>query len=300
MDLITETLVAIFFAVLAGSIAFATIDSKFPEFSKRSKERISAANAKEKDSFLKTISKAGNRLSKLLPVKAEDEAAYLDKLARAGLKLAPQTWHGIQMLSSIAIGSVFSLLLVFSSDLDLPFKVLTAAALFAAGWLFPSIILWALAKQRSEDIDKELPSMLELLALSVKAGYPLAHGIKLVGKVGTGELANEFRTVDADINLLGMDIERALSRMKSRCGSDAVSAFCSAVIQSQQQGTSITRILGSQAKLARNEQYARTMEKIKALSNKMTPIVILVFMPIVLVIILVPSVLQMAQQLSMF
>ena len=142
--------------------------------------------------------------------------------------------------------------------------------------------------------------MLELLALSVKAGYPLSHGIKLVGKVGTGELAKEFRTVDADVNLLGMDIDRALDRMKSRCGSDSVAAFCSAVIQAQRQGTSVTRILGAQAKLARNEQYAKTMQKINSLSNKMTPIVILVFIPLVVAIVLVPSIVQIIGQLAEF
>lgn len=293
--------VTLFFAVLAGVIAFAVIDSKFPEFSKRGKERVAAAAKREGDGgIMKSLSEAGNKISKILPAKAEDEAEYRDKLAQAGLKLAPETWHGIQILSAIVIGALFSMMFVFSSSIDLPFKVLLVIASFAAGRFIPQILLWALSSQRSEEIDKELPSMLELLALSVKAGYPLSHGIKLVGKVGTGELAKEFRTVDADINLLGMDIDRALDRMKARCGSDSVSAFCSAVIQAQRQGTSVTRILGSQAKLARNEQYAKTMQKINSLANKMTPIVILVFIPIIVAIVLVPSIINIVSQIALF
>ena len=41
--------VTLFFAVLAGVIAFAVIDSKFPEFSKRGKERVAAAAKREGD-----------------------------------------------------------------------------------------------------------------------------------------------------------------------------------------------------------------------------------------------------------
>lgn len=300
MDIFMGLLIAAFFAVLAGVAATAIIGSKFPEFSKRSKERASAAKKQDDGGLMKSLADAGNKLSSILPAKAEDEAEYRDKLAQAGLKMAPETWHGIQILSVLVIGGLLSALFIFSSDIDLPFKVLLVAASFVAGWFVPSILLWAMTSQRSEEIDKELPSMLELLALSVKAGYPLSHGIKLVGKVGTGELAKEFRTVDADVNLLGMDIDRALDRMKSRCGSDSVAAFCSAVIQAQRQGTSVTRILGAQAKLARNEQYAKTMQKINSLSNKMTPIVILVFIPLVVAIVLVPSIVQIIGQLAEF
>lgn len=299
MDILAGFLIAAFLAVAAGLGASALIASRFPELKKerRPKER----RPDDRDaSPLEAIGRIGDRLASLLPAKAEDEADYRGKLARAGLSMSAGTWHGVQMLSAIVVGSLLTLLLVAPSDMGILAKALLAAASFAAGWFVPQVLLWARTNERTEEIDKELPSTLELLALSVKAGYPLTHGIKLVGKVGKGELAKEFRTVDADINLLGMDTARALERMRSRCGSDSVAAFSAAVVQAQRQGTAVTRILGSQAKLARDEQYAKTMQRINALANKMTPIVILVFIPLIVAIVLVPSFLNILSQMASF
>lgn len=300
MDILIGLAVAVAAAAAAGVVCLALVNRQFPELSTREKARRKAAEQREEQNqgLKDAITKAGGRLSKLLPAKAEDEAEYRDKLAQAGVAMQPETWNGIRILSTIVVGGGLALLAIMSEDTALILKAALAAAALALGWFLPQILLWAIANGRSEEIDKELPSMLELLALSVKAGYPLAHGIKLVGKVGKGELAKEFRTVDADINLLGMDTSRALERMNARCNSDSVSAFCAAVVQAQKQGTSVTRILGSQAKLARNEQYARTMQKINALANKMTPIIILVFIPIIVAIVLVPSFVNIIGQLG--
>lgn len=285
-------------ATAVGTLAVSFIGKRFPEFSKRNKERELAA--KKNDSFQDSLVDVGNKLSRFLPAKAEDEHEYRDKLAQAGLRYSPETWNGIRLLVCAVVGCLGLLLFVPSDSIDPVFKLLLSVGSFVAGWYLPSLFLWALAGNRREEIDKELPSTLELLALSVKAGYPLSHGIKLVGQVGEGELAKEFRTVDADVNLLGMDIDKALDRMQKRCGTESVSAFCAAVIQAQRQGTSITRILGSQAKMARDAQYARTMEKINSLANKMTPIVILVFVPLIVVVVLVPSFVNIIGQLGSF
>ncbi len=298
MDMITGIVIAVVAAAIAGVICLALIGKQFPEISRREKSREAAAKQRDGQGLKETIQSAGNRLSKILPAKAEDEAEYRDKLATAGLAMQPETWNGIRILSAIVVGAIFTVVVIVSTETAIPLKVLGVLAAIVAGWFVPQVFLWAIANGRREELEKELPSMLELLALSVKAGYPLSHGIKLVGKVGKGELAKEFRTVDADINLLGMDTARALERMNARCGSETVAAFCSAVVQAQKQGTSVTRILGSQAKLARNEQYARTMQKINALANKMTPIVILVFIPLIVLIVLVPSFVNIIGQLG--
>lgn len=300
MDILTGIIFAVVAAAIAGVICLALVNKQFPEYSKREKSRQAAAKARESQGqgLKETIAAAGNRLSKILPAKAEDEAEYRDKLAMAGLAMQPETWNGVRMLSVIVFGGGALVLVIFSAETSIPLKIVAGLAGAVGGWFVPQLFLWAIANGRREELEKELPSMLELLALSVKAGYPLSHGIKLVGKVGKGELAKEFRTVDADINLLGMDVSRALERMNARCGSETVAAFCSAVVQAQRQGTSVTRILASQAKLARNEQYARTMQKINALANKMTPIVILVFIPLIVAIVLVPSFVNIIGQLG--
>lgn len=294
-------IIAIVFALVAAAAAVAVVtsimSSKFPEFTTREKKRKEAAAAPKRD-LKEDVLKVGNRLSRILPSTAEDAAEDRDRLAQAGLRMPQETWRGVQILAAAAVGAGGTVLFGLSSSMDVWLKIVLAAASFVGGWWLPNLFLWALTSTRRETIEKELPSTLELLCLSVRAGYSLERGIKLVSTASDGELAKEFRQVDADINLLGMDLARALKRMQGRCGVPAVNSFVGAVIQAQQQGTNITRILTSQAKLARDAQYTRTMEKVKALANKMTPVVILVFIPMIILIVLLPAGVDILSQLS--
>lgn len=297
MDFVPGFAVALVAAIAVGTIAFAVIGRMFPELSSREKERSRAA-AQGEGGLQDKLVEVSNRLSRFLPAKAEDAIEYKDKIAQAGLKMAPETWHGIQLLSCAVVGILLGVLFLSAEGLDLAFKVLFVVAGFVFGWFMPGIFLWAKTNERREKIEKELPNTLELLTLSVRAGYPLTHGIKLVGQTETGELAKEFRTVDADVNLLGMDISLALERMQARCASDLVAGFCAAVIQAQRQGTSIARILDSQAKLARDTQYTRTMRKISTLSSKMSFIIIFAFLPPLFAILVVPGLVNTVSNLS--
>lgn len=284
-------------AVCAAALANALVMRAFPEITRRERDRHEAAEEHGRRRRERAKRLAG-RLAGLLPAKAEDAAMDRDRLAQAGLRVPEETWRGIRLASAVVVGAAGSALFVLSPDTDLAQKVVLAAASFAAGWFLPQLLLWARANERREAIEREVPAALELLCLAVRAGYSLERGIKLVGREGTGEIAREFRQVDADVNLLGMDLPRALRRMAGRCGTPGVTAFCAAITQAQAQGTSVTRVLASQARLARDAQYTATMKKVNSRANMMTPVVILVFIPMMCAIVIVPAALDLIGQLS--
>lgn len=302
MDIATAS-AALFCGILAATIALAVTNRAFPEFSRRERERRAAAERGRRErrraSSGKGLLGAAGALERILPVKADDAAEYRDELARAGLRMAPETWHGVQLLSTVAVGGGGTALALAAAP-DAATAAALAALSWAAGWFGPKMILKGLAGSRTEEIEAELPSALEILALSVKAGYTLPNAVKLVGRTAEGELAEEFAKVDSDINMLGMDPSRALRRMSARCGSGAVGAFTAAVSAAEKQGTGIARILGSQAKIARDERFSEIMKRINSLSNRMTPIIILVFIPILIAIVVVPGAVNVVAQLGGF
>lgn len=293
---ITTILVALVAAVVAGALANAAVMHAFPELTRRERGRRDAAASRRRRREQAT--RLAGRLAGLLPAKAEDAAVDRDRLAQAGLRIPEETWRGVQLASAVGLGALGSALFVLSPATDLPQKVLLAVASFAAGWFLPQAFLWARANDRREAIEREVPAALDLLCLAVRAGYSLERGIKLVGREGKGEIAREFRQVDADVNLLGMDLSRALRRMSARCGAPSVTAFCAAITQAQAQGTSVTRVLTSQARMARDAQYTATMKKVNSRANKMTPVVILVFIPMICAIVLVPTIVNLVSQFT--
>lgn len=254
------------------------------ESSAARREESRAQRSRSKRLLLESISSLGESA----PVGAEKAGAMRAKLAQAGLRLDLNTWRGLQ-IASLAAGILLGAALLLQG----PSSSRMAAAALAAGLgaAAPPLLLRSLTRDRQARIRKSMASSLELLSIAVRSGYPLERGIKLVASSTSGPLADELRQVDADINLLGMSMERSLGRMAQRCEVPEVSTFCSALIQASRQGTSTTRVLDSQARLARAEHYAALQEKVNKLPAKLVAPIFGIMM-LIIVIALVPPVYQ--------
>lgn len=219
-------------------------------------------------------------------VNSSDASRIREKLARAGLHITPGTWRGIQTSAAAAGALLGALMLLQSVDAAHALFGLGVAALGIGG---PNLTLASLTRDRQREVASSMASTLELLSITVRSGYPLERGLKLIAETADGPLAAEFKQVDADMNLLGMSLERALRRMNERCPIPEVSSFTSALIQASQQGTSVSRVLDSQARLARNAHYAALQERVNKLPAKLV-VPIFGIMMLIIVIALVPPV----------
>lgn len=220
------------------------------------------------------------------PIQSSHAEDYRTRLVQAGLHIDLSTWRGLQILSAL-IGVLLALSLAVQS-LDAAHLFL-AAIIAALGLFGPRLILSSLTRDRHRKIEASLASTLELLALAVKSGYPLERAIKLVGKNTKGPLSEEFRQIDTDINLLGMDLERALKRLRTRCDVPGLSSFAIALTQAYRQGSSVTRVLEAQAREARNSLYAAQLEQINKLPAKLVAPIFGIMM-LIIVIALVPPI----------
>lgn len=227
-----------------------------------------------------------------------DADRYRKQLARAGLRLDPATWRGAEILSLIA-GAFLGCLLGISLA---NFGGLLVAVIVCAllGFMLPKLYVRARSRERTRQVERDLPDILDLLAINVEAGATLERGFKQIATKCTGPLAEEFGQVDRDINLFNISNVGALERMAERSNSRQLGIFCSSLAQSLIQGASIGPALKSQADAARSAQFDALEEQANKLSVKAIIPMALFYLPSTLIIGAAPFVAQVVSMLMMY
>jgi tight adherence protein C len=169
------------------------------------------------------------------------------------------------------------------------------ALMFAgAGFFLPDAVVTMLARRRKERIASELPDALDLLAVSVEAGLGFDGAISKLTEHMDGPLADEFGLTLSEMRI-GESRQAALKRLASRAESPEIGSFTRAIIQADQLGTSLGRILRVQAADARLRRQAAAEERaMKAPIKMLFPTVLFIF-PAMFLVILGPALLNIAE-----
>jgi tight adherence protein C len=137
-------------------------------------------------------------------------------------------------------------------------------------------------------IQRGLPDALDMLTICVEAGLAFESALQRVSDRWPGPLSDEFARSVAEIRL-GVPRSQALRRMAARCSVTDVSSFVAVLVQADSMGTSIARVLHSQADQIRVLRRQRAEEKAnKAPIKVMIPMVLFIF-PALFVVILGPG-----------
>jgi tight adherence protein C len=137
-----------------------------------------------------------------------------------------------------------------------------------------------------------LPDALDLLTISVEAGLGFDIALQRVTEKWDNELGQEFKRVIGDI-ALGRSRREALRDMAERTDVEDVQIFTSAIIQAEQLGVSISKILRLQSDQMRVRRRQRAEEQAQRAPILMLfPMVFLIF-PSIFVVILGPAVPKM-------
>ena len=145
---------------------------------------------------------------------------------------------------------------------------------------------------RREKIRADLPDALDLLAVSVEAGLGFDGAIAKLTEHMEGPLAEEFGLTLGEMRI-GESRADALKRMSERVDAPELSSFTRAIIQADQLGTSLGRILRVQAADTRLRRQAAAEERaMKAPIKMLFPTVLFIF-PAMFLIILGPAFLNL-------
>lgn len=145
-------------------------------------------------------------------------------------------------------------------------------------------------EQRVEDIERELPVVLELLATLSESGlgFDAAFTKMLEAEQDETPLIEEFRLFQRE-TLAGISRLRALRRLSRRAAVSSLTLFCSALIQAEQVGAGFSSVLRTQADDLRARRRDRALAKAQGLPVKLVFPLVICFLPGVFVVTLGPA-----------
>jgi tight adherence protein C len=172
--------------------------------------------------------------------------------------------------------------------------LLAALFLGALGFFAPDYAVTLKARSRRERIRADLPDALDLLAVSVEAGLGFDGAVAKLSEHMDGPLAEEFALTLSEMRI-GESRQEALKRLAERVDAPELSAFVRAIIQADQLGTTLGRILRVQAADSRLRRQAAAEERaMKAPIKMLFPTVLFIF-PAMFLVILGPAILNVQE-----
>jgi tight adherence protein C len=216
------------------------------------------------------------RLERFVPARY---LANLDhQLAQAGLrgKRSAGEQLAIQVAAGVA-GAVIVPLIPAGTMISGPIAWLLFPFM---GFFAPAARMKGAIKKREEAIFKDLPDIVDMLAIAVEAGSGFESALAIVCQNFESPLTDELSTALQEMEL-GLPRKQALQEMRDRVDIDVVRTLILALLQADALGIPIGRVLKSQATEVRARRRAWAREKAAKLPIKiMFPLVLFIFPPI--------------------
>lgn len=219
------------------------------------------------------------------------QAGNPGNLTPAGFQAARYSTAALMAMVGLAIGVIV--------PVGLP--VLLAAPLFgavlaAAGFMAPSLWIEQRIGQRRRQIQRSLAEATDLLTLVVESGMSLDEGLLSITERFHNALGDEIGKVLREIRL-GRPRMAALEHMADTVGVPDLHHLVESIVQSDQMGVPIARLLRVQATEMRRRQRQGAQERAAQASSRMVfPMVGCIF-PVLWIVLLGPAILQVLKSL---
>jgi tight adherence protein C len=238
-----------------------------------------------------TASLAGLTL-RLNPRVTRDSIAVKLLAAGMGRTLTPTTFLAMKAAGGI-LGGAFGF--IVGATVAGPLAAFPLAiGLGLGGFIAPGFIVSMRARKRRETIRAQLPDALDLLAVSVEAGLGFDGAVAKLTEHLDGPLAEEFSLTLGEMRI-GESRHDALKKLADRAATPEVASFTRAIIQADQLGISLGRLLRLQASESRLKRQAAAEEKaMKSPIKMLFPTVIFIF-PAMFIVILGPAMLNIME-----
>lgn len=223
----------------------------------------------------------------------------LDRI-RKRLDLAgnPKGWDVDRILGLKALGLVVGLLLGLTVPLLFgagPRGIfLFTVALTLLGWFGPTMWIYQLGYDRSEQLRRELPDVLDLLTISVEAGLAFDAALAQVARNTDGPLGAELFRVLQEMQI-GTGRIDALRALADRTDLEELRIFVGAMVQADSFGIPVANVLRVQSKEMRIRRSQRAEEKAQQVPVKILIPLIFCIMPALFVVVLGPAAIKVME-----
>ncbi|HEY0493656.1 MAG TPA: type II secretion system F family protein, partial [Candidatus Dormibacteraeota bacterium] len=208
--------------------------------------------------------------------------------------------NGFEVLKVIA-GIIVALVALGLAGLlgvsSLPLKGAALGVGFVLGRFLPDIWLNNLIKGRQKELRLALPNALDLLTISVEAGLGFDAAIGRLTEKFKNALSDEFAQVLNEIRL-GRPRLEALDEMGRRSGVEELHTFIQALIQSEQLGVGIAKVLRIQSEEMRRRRRQRAEEQAAQAPLKMLFPMIGCIFPTLFIVLMGPAVILIMHTFS--
>jgi tight adherence protein C len=213
------------------------------------------------------------------------------KLEQAGNPrgIDPTTFWAGRFIFAIGLAGLFIFVFSFAAaGWPLGRRLLIIGVFTILGFYLPELLIRSRIQKRQKEIRRAMPDALDLLTICVEAGLGFDGAMSKVNEKWDNELSLAFGRVLREIQL-GKLRREALRDMAERVGIAEMTSFVAAIIQSEQLGVSMARVLRIQADQMRiKRRQAAEEEAQKAPIKMLFPMGILIF-PSILIILLGPA-----------
>ncbi|MGH2790971.1 MAG: type II secretion system F family protein [Actinomycetota bacterium] len=237
----------------------------------------------------------GSVVRRITPYGMNDRIEH--KLALAG---SPARWDverigATKVLGGLAGGGLAALLGLTSGASPLRIAVMTVG-LAGLAFVTPDVLLSGMATRRQEQIRKALPDTMDLLTISVEAGIGFDGALAQVVHKVPGELSDEIARMLQEVQL-GESRVDAFKNLAQRTKVEELDSFVLAMIQADVFGVSVSKVLRAQAAELRTRRRQRAERKAMQVPVKILFPTIFCVLPSLLVVILGPAVIRIANDL---
>ena len=234
------------------------------------------------------LQQAAELVSRMTPAQTIDRTRTKLEIGGVAQRVEPAVFLATRYILAVVFGGSM-LLLLGPSGLPTSQKILLIPVITALGFFFPVLWLGSKIRKRQEEIQRALPDALDLLTICVEAGLGFDAALAKVVEKWDNELSRAFAKVLQEVQF-GKLRRDALRNMADSVDLPDVSTFIAAVIQAEQLGVSIAKVLRIQSNEMRVRRRLRAEELARQAPVKlMIPIAFLIF-PSLFIVLLGPSV----------
>jgi tight adherence protein C len=219
------------------------------------------------------------------------------RLVLAGIsgRMGAEEYVAGQVVGAV-VGALTGLGAGVALDWSGPRVVGALVSLGALGALAPSVYVRHHRQERVESIERELPDVLDVLAISVEAGVGLEGAMQAVTERFSSPLADELGHTLSEMEL-GLSRREALQNLRGRTDLPDLNGFILALLQADALGMPMARVLKTQAEEMRRRRRGKVREAAAKLPVKLVFPLVLFILPALFVVILGPAVISIAQNL---
>ncbi len=231
----------------------------------------------------------GDFVTRFTPQNALQATARRIELAGSPRGLDPTTFWAARFILAFLLGGLFIFLFTVGlKDWSWARKFIVIAFFMVIGFYIPDLLLTSKINRRQKEIRKAMPDALDLLTICVEAGLGFDGAMAKVVAKWDNELSLAFARVLQEMQL-GKLRREALRDMADRVGIPEMTSFVAAIIQSEQLGVSMAKVLRIQSDQMRIRRRQRAEEEAhKAPIKMLIPLALLIF-PSICIVLMTPA-----------